>query len=133
MQTLTPAGLEWAKKILDDAKLQGRTLALSPPQGLPTLRRYWISDLIITIANHADDELAWCLLDHATDQSIPHHSLGDAFGTLRKTEAQKGLGIAYAIDNLNLIPMWDENGCRLDGDINAAISGHPTAKEPNDI
>jgi hypothetical protein len=25
--------------------------------------------------------------------------------------------------------MWDENGCRLDGDINAAISGHPTAKE----
>ena len=133
MQTLTPAGLEWAKKILDDAKLQGRTLALSPPQGLPTLRRYWISDLIITIANHADDELAWCLLDHATDQTIPHHSLGDAFGTLRKTEAQKGLGIAYAIDNLDLIPMWDENGCRLDGDINAAISGHPTAKEPNDI
>jgi len=133
LATLTPAGLEWAKKILDDAKFQGRTLALSPPQGLPTLRRYWICDLIITIANHADDELAWCLLDHATDQSIPHHSLGDAFGTLRKTEAQKGLGIAYAIDNLNLSPMWDENGCRLDGDINAAISGHPTAKEPNDI
>lgn len=126
---LTPAGLEWAKKILDDAKMQGRTLALSPPQGLPTLRRYWISDLIITIANHADDELAWCLLDHATDQTMPHHSLGDAFGTLRKTEAQKGLGIAYAIDNLDLVPMWDENGCRLDGDINAAISGHPTAKE----
>jgi len=133
LATLTPAGLEWAKKILDDAKFQGRTLALSPPQGLPTLRRYWICDLIITIANHADDELAWCLLDHATGQTIPHHSLGDAFGTLRKTEAQKGLGIAYAIDNLNLIPMWDENGCRLDGDINAAISGHPTAKEPNDI
>ena len=133
MATLTPTGLEWAKKILDEAKLQGRTLALTPPQGLPTLRRYWICDLIITIANHADDELAWCLLDHASDQSIPHHSLGDAFGTLRKTEAQTGLRIAKAIDNLDLIPMWDENGCRLDGDINAAISGHPTAKEPNDI
>lgn len=131
--TLTPTGFEWAKKILDEAKFQGRTLALSPPQGLPTLRRYWICDLIITIANHADDELAWCLLDHATGQNIPHHSLGDAFGTLRKTEAQAGLRIAKAIDLLDLIPMWDENGCRLDGDINAAISGHPTAKEPNDI
>jgi len=133
MQSLTSAGLEWAKKILDDAKMQGRTLALSPPQGLPTLRRYWISDLIITIANHADDELAWCLLDHATGQTIPHHSLGDAFGTLRKTEAQTGLRIAQAIDRLELVPMWNSDGCYLEGDINDAISVHPTAKEPNDI
>lgn len=133
LATLTPTGLEWAKKILDEAKLQGRTLALSPPQGLPTLRRYWICDLIITIANHADDELAWCLLDHATGQTIPHHSLGDAFGTLRKTEAQTGLRIAYAIDRLELVPMWNSDGCYLEGDINDAISVHPTAKEPNDI
>lgn len=133
LATLTPTGLEWAKKILDEAKFQGRTLALSPPQGLPTLRRYWICDLIITIANHADDELAWCLLDHATGQTIPHHSLGDAFGTLRKTEAQTGLRIAYAIDRLELVPMWNSDGCYLEGDINDAISVHPTAKEPNDI
>lgn len=129
MNTLTPAGLEWVKRILDEAKTAGRTLALSPPQGLPALRRYWVCDLIITIADHADDELAWCLLDHATGHTMPHHSLGDAFGTLRKTEAQKGLGIAYAIDNLDLIPMWDETGIRFEGDINAAMSGIPTDKE----
>lgn len=129
MTELTTAGLEWVKKILEEAKQSGRTLALSPPQGVPALRRYWICDLIITIADHADDDLAWCLLDHATGHTMPHHSLGDAFGTLRKTEAQKGLGIAYAIDNLDLIPMWDETGIRFEGDINAAMRGIPTDKE----
>jgi len=129
MKTLTPAGLEWVKKVLEEAKTSGRTLALSPPQGVPYLRRFWICDLIITIADHADDDLAWCLIDHATGHTMPHHSLGDAFGTLRKTEAQKGLGIAYAIDNLDLIPMWDESGIRFEGDINAAMSGRPTDKE----
>jgi hypothetical protein len=127
--TLTPEGLAWLQYILDEAKACGRTLALAPPHGTPVLRRYWICDLIITIANHADDDLAWCLLDHATGHTIPHHSLGDAFGTLRKTEAQKGLGIAYAIDNLDLTPMWDESGIRFEGDINAAMRGIPTDKE----
>jgi hypothetical protein len=127
--TLTPEGLAWLQYVLDEAKACGRTLALAPPHGTPVLRRYWICDLIITIANHADDDLAWCLLDHATGHTIPHHSLGDAFGTLRKTEAQKGLGIAYAIDNLDLTPMWDESGIRFEGDINAAMRGIPTDKE----
>lgn len=129
IETLTPAGLEWAKKVLEQAKTTGRTLALSPPQGLPAQRRFLICELIIAIADLDDDELAWCLLDHATDHTIPHHSLGDAFGTLRKNEAQIGLRIANAIDSLQLIPMWDEQGCRFEGDIKAVIDGIPTDKE----
>jgi hypothetical protein len=70
------------------------------------------------------------VLDNATDQKIPHHSLGDAFGTLRKTEAKAAFGIVTAINNLDLIPKWDENGCRLEGDILKAIKGgSPTDKE----
>lgn len=127
--TLTNDGLAWLKRILEEAKNCGRTLALMPPEGLPAERRYRICQLLTIIADHADDELAWCLLDHATDHTIGHHSLGDAFGTLRKTEVQKGLRIANAIDNLQLTPTWDENGCHLQGDITAVLDGNPTAKE----
>ena len=127
---LPEASLEWVKKILDDAKQSGRTLALSPPQGIPAERRYLICQAIIALAVHRDDELAWTVLDNATAQKIPHHSLGDAFGTLRKTEAKSALGIVQAINNLDLIPMWDENGCRLEGDIVTAMKhGFPTDKE----
>ena len=127
---LPDASLEWVKKILDDAKQCGRTLALSPPQGIPAERRYLICQAIIALAVHRDDELAWTVLDNATAQKIPHHSLGDAFGTLRKAEAKSALGIVQAINNLDLIPMWDENGCRLEGDIVTAMKhGFPTDKE----
>ena len=127
---LPEASLEWVKKILDDAKQCGRTLALSPPQGIPAERRYLICQAIIALAVHRDDELAWTVLDNATAQKIPHHSLGDAFGTLRKTEAKAALGIVQAINNLDLIPMWDENGCRLEGDIVTAMKhGSSTDKE----
>jgi len=127
---LPDASLEWVKKILDDAKQCGRTLALSPPQGIPAERRYLICQAIIALAAHRDDELAWTVLDNATAQKIPHHSLGDAFGTLRKAEAKSALGIVQAINNLDLIPMWDENGCRLEGDIVTAMKhGFPTDKE----
>lgn len=127
---LPDASLEWVKKILDDAKQCGRTLALSPPQGIPAERRYLICQAIIALAVHRDDELAWTVLDNATAQKIPHHSLGDAFGTLRKTEAKSALGIVQAINNLDLIPMWDENGCRLEGDIVTAMKhGSSTDKE----
>ena len=127
---LPDASLEWVKKILDDAKQCGRTLALSPPQGVPVERRYLICQAIIALAVHRDDELAWTVLDNATAQKIPHHSLGDAFGTLRKTEAKAAFGIVQAINNLDLIPMWDENGCRLEGDIVTAMKhGSSTDKE----
>jgi hypothetical protein len=127
---LPDASLEWVKKILDDAKQCGRTLALSPPQGIPAERRYLICQAIIALAVHRDDELAWTVLDNATAQKVPHHSLGDAFGTLRKAEAKAALGIVQAINNLDLIPMWDENGCRLEGDIVTAMKhGFPTDKE----
>jgi hypothetical protein len=127
---LPDASLEWVKKILDDAKQCGRTLALSPPQGIPAERRYLICQAIIALAVHRDDELAWTVLDNATAQKIPHHSLGDAFGTLRKAEAKAALGIVQAINNLDLIPMWDENGCRLEGDIVTAMKhGSSTDKE----
>ena len=127
---LPDASLEWVKKILDDAKQCGRTLALSPPQGIPAERRYLICQAIIALAVHRDDELAWTVLDNATAQKIPHHSLGDAFGTLRKAEAKSALGIVQAINNLDLIPMWDENGCRLEGDIVTAMKhGSSTDKE----
>ena len=127
---LPEASLEWVKKILDDAKQCGRTLALSPPQGIPAERRYLICQAIIALAVHRDDELAWTVLDNATAQKIPHHSLGDAFGTLRKAEAKSALGIVQAINNLDLIPMWDENGCRLEGDIVTAMKhGSSTDKE----
>ena len=127
---LPEASLEWVKNILDDAKQCGRTLALSPPQGIPAERRYLICQTIIALAAHRDDELTWTVLDNATAQKIPHHSLGDAFGTLRKTEAKSALGIVQAINNLDLIPIWDENGCRLEGDIVKAMKhGFPTDKE----
>jgi hypothetical protein len=127
---LPDASLEWVKKILDDAKQCGRTLALSPPQGIPAERRYLICQAIIALAVHRDDELAWTVLDNATAQKVPHHSLGDAFGTLRKAEAKAALGIVQAINNLDLIPMWDENGCRLEGDIVTAMKhGSSTDKE----
>lgn len=127
---LPDASFEWVKKILDDAKQCGRTLALSPPQGIPAERRYLICQAIIALAVHRDDELAWTVLDNATAQKIPHHSLGDAFGTLRKAEAKSALGIVQAINNLDLIPMWDENGCRLEGDIVTAMKhGSSTDKE----
>ena len=91
-----------------------------------------ICQTIIDIAGFVDDELAWAVLDNATDFKIPHHSLGDAFGTLRKTEAQKAFGIVTAINDLTLTPMWDENGCRLEGDVvTATNSGTPTDKETN--
>jgi hypothetical protein len=127
---LPEEALLWVKTILDDAKACGRTLALSPPQGIPAERRYLICQAIIDLAIHRDDELTWTVLDNATDQKIPHHSLGDAFGTLRKAEAKAALGIVTAINNLDLVPMWDENGCRLEGDIVTAIKGgSPTDKE----
>ena len=126
---LTEEGLAWVGAVLKNAEDVSQPLTLTRPAGIPTRRRLLICQLLIQIGNHADDDLAWCLLDHATDHTIPHHSLGDAFGSLRQTEAHKGIGIANAIDNLQLIPTWDENGCRLEGDINAAISGNPTPKE----
>jgi hypothetical protein len=127
---LSEEALSWVKNILDDAKICGRSLALSPPQGIPALRRYLICQAIIDLAVHRDDELTWTVLDNATDQKIPHHSLGDAFGTLRKAEAKAALGIVQAINNLDLVPMWDENGCRLEGDIVTAMKhGSSTDKE----
>ena len=127
---LPDASLEWVKNILEEAKQCGRTVALSPPQGIPAERRYLICQVIIALAVHRDDELAWTVLDNATAQKIPHHSLGDAFGTLRKTEAKSALGIVQAINNLDVIPMWDENGCRLEGDIVTAMKhGSSTDKE----
>ena len=117
------------QQILEDAHKIGRSLSLTPPRGLPARRRYQICQLLIQIGNHADNDLAWAVLDLASDHTIPHHSLGDAFGTLRQNEAQTGLRIANAIDNLQLTPMWDENGCRLEGDVKAVIDGTPTDKE----
>jgi hypothetical protein len=131
-EELPDDALQWVRDVLEDAKKCGRTLALSPPQGIPALRRFMICQTIIDIAGFVDDELAWAVLDNATDFKIPHHSLGDAFGTLRKTEAQKAFGIVTAINDLTLTPMWDENGCRLEGDIvTATNSGTPTDKETN--
>jgi hypothetical protein len=131
-EELPDDALQWVRDVLEDAKKCGRTLALSPPQGIPALRRFMICQTIIDIAGFVDDELAWAVLDNATDFKIPHHSLGDAFGTLRKTEAQKAFGIVTAINDLTLIPMWDENGCRLEGDtVTATNSGTPTDKETN--
>jgi len=130
MEELPTDGLLWAKAILDQAFSQGRSLALTPPQGTPTLRRFSICTLIIRLAHHHDDELTWCVLDHATGHTIPHHSLGDAFGTLRKTEAQTALRIVDAIDNLHLTVTYGENGVELAGDIQTAIKdGFPTDKE----
>ena len=126
---LTEEGFAWVQQILEDAHKIGRSLSLTPPRGLPARRRYQICQLLIQIGNHADNDLAWAVLDLASDHTIPHHSLGDAFGTLRQNEAQTGLRIANAIDNLQLTPMWDENGCRLEGDVKAVIDGTPTDKE----
>lgn len=128
---LTAEQFEWARAILEQAKTQGRTLALTPPQGTPALRRFMICQLIIELAAHQDDDLAWCVLDHATAHTITHHSLGDAFGTLRKTEAQTALRIVEAINNLQLVVTYDENGCGLTGDIGTIIGNDdsPTPKE----
>jgi len=59
-------------------------------------------------------------------------SLGDAFGTLRKTEAQTALRIVDAIDNLHLTVTYGVDGVELAGDIQTAIKdGFPTDKETN--
>ena len=52
----------------------------------------------------------------------PAHELGDAVGSLTIDEATRLGHLARALNAGSLIPIWEETGVRITGDIDAAIA-----------
>ena len=122
-QRLTSAGRMWIDATLKESFRAGRPLRLSGPSGQPTQRRWEIVSAMLAIADNQDDGLARALVSIAMGEELqPTVSLGAALGDLSIDEGHALGQLARAVRFGTLTPLWDETGCTVEGDINAAIS-----------
>jgi len=120
---LTVEGRTWIGAMMQAAKAANRPVNMTGAGGKKTERRFIIAGSLLALADHADDDLARALISIAIDEEIqPGHDLGDAIGTLTIPEATRLGHLARALNAGTLTPMWEANGVRITGDIDAAIA-----------
>jgi hypothetical protein len=120
---LTVEGRTWLGAMMQAAKDANRPVNMTGPGGKKTERRFNIASSLIAFADHADDDLAQALISIAIGEELqPGHDLGDAIGTLTISEAMRLGHLARALNAGSLIPMWESDGVRITGDIQAAIA-----------
>lgn len=120
---LTVEGRTWLGAIMAAAKAANRPINMTGAGGKKTERRFIIAGSLLALADHADDDLARALVSIAIGEEIqPGHDLGDAIGTLTIPEATRLGHLARALNAGTLTPMWESNGVRITGDIDAAIA-----------
>jgi hypothetical protein len=109
--------------MMQAAKDANRPVNMTGAGGKKTERRFIIAGSLLALADHADDDLARALISIAIGEEVqPGHDLGDAIGTLTIPEATRLGHLARALNAGTLTPMWEANGVRITGDINAAIA-----------
>jgi hypothetical protein len=119
---LTAAAKQWVGQVLDDAHRGGRPIKLSGPGGRASTRRWLICKVLVDIAENEDDQLAWALLARVGVDLDSNMTLGRAFGSLTISEATRLGNLATALRAGQLVPYWDESGCTLAGDLDAAAA-----------
>lgn len=123
LKQLDPSGRAWVGSVITAATKAKRSVRLTGPGGKPTQRRHAICSALVAVGTHADDDLARSLLSLAIGEQVqPGHDLGDAFGSLSIDEAGTVLKLSRAIDVGRLVPMWDDAGVTLHGDLSAALA-----------
>ena len=120
---LTVEGRTWLGSIMAAAKAANRPINMTGAGGKKTERRFIIAGSLLALADHEDDDLARALVSIAIGEEIqPGHDLGDAIGSLTIDEATRLGHLARALNAGSLVPMWEANGVRITGDIDAAIA-----------
>jgi hypothetical protein len=122
-RALTVDGRTWLGAVMAAAKKANRAINMTGAGGKTTERRFIIASSLLAIADHADDDLTRSLLSIAMGEELqPAHELGDAVGSLTIDEATRLGHLARALNAGSLIPIWESDGVRITGDINAAIA-----------
>lgn len=122
-RALTPDGRAWLGSIMAAAKKANRAINMTGPGGKVTERRFIIASSLLALADHSDDDLARSLVSLSIGEEIqPGHDLGDAIGALTISEATRLGHLARALNAGSLIPIWEEHGVRITGDIEAAVA-----------
>ena len=122
-RALTVDGRAWLGAVMAAAKKANRAVNMTGAGAKVTERRFIIASSLIALADHADDDLARALVSIAIAGEIqPGHDLGDAVGALTISEASRLGHLARALNAGSLIPIWEETGVRITGDIDAAIA-----------
>ena len=122
-RALTVDGRTWLGAVMAAAKKANRAVNMTGAGAKVTERRFIIASSLIALADHADDDLARALVSIAMGEELqPGHDLGDAVGSLTISEASRLGHLARALNAGSLIPIWEETGVRITGDIDAAIA-----------
>jgi hypothetical protein len=122
-RALTVDGRTWLGAVMAAAKKANRAINMTGAGGKTTERRFIIASSLLALADHADDDLARALLGIAMGEELqPAHELGDAVGALTIDEATRLGHLARALNAGSLVPIWEETGVRITGDIDAAIA-----------
>jgi hypothetical protein len=122
-RALTVDGRTWLGAVMAAAKKANRAINMTGAGGKTTERRFIIASSLLALADHADDDLARALLSIAMGEELqPAHGLGDAVGALTIPEATRLGHLARALNAGSLIPIWESDGVRITGDIDAAIA-----------
>jgi hypothetical protein len=124
LSTMGAEAQAWTLAIVEDASAAGRPIRLTTDLGLQSERRLTIFNALISLSDHASDELARALVSIAIGFEMqPAHNLGDAIGSLSIPEAQRLAQLARAINAGQLTAHWgDDATCTISGDITAAIA-----------
>jgi hypothetical protein len=122
-RALTVDGRTWLGAVMAAAKKANRAINMTGAGGKTTERRFIIASSLLAIADHADDDLTRSLLSISMGEELqPAHELGDAVGSLTISEATRLGHLARALNAGSLIPIWESDGVRITGDIDAAIA-----------
>lgn len=122
-RALTPEGRAWLGSIMAAAKKANRAINMTGPGGKVTERRFILASSLLALADHADDDLARSLVSLSIDEEMqPGHDVGDAIGSLTISEATRLGHLARALNAGSLVPIWESEGVRITGDIEAAIA-----------
>lgn len=122
-RALTVDGRTWLGAVMAAAKKANRAINMTGAGGKTTERRFIIASSLLALADHADDDLTRSLLSIAMGEELqPAHELGDAVGALTIDEATRLGHLARALNAGSLIPIWESDGVRITGDIEAAIA-----------
>lgn len=124
LATMGPEAQAWTMAIVEDAKRSARPIRLTGPGGSQSERRLMIYNALISLSDHASDELARALVSIAIGTEMqPAHNLGDAIGSLTIPEATRLAQLARAINAGQLVAHWgDDATCTISGDITAATA-----------
>jgi hypothetical protein len=122
-RALTVEGRTWLGAVMAAARAANRPINMTGSGAKPTWRRFIIASSLLAFADHADDELARALVSIAIGEEIqPGHDLGDAVGSLTIEEATRLGHLARALNAGSLVPFWEGEGVRIEGDTQAAMA-----------